>query len=148
MVGGLPDLSAYKAYLKAMIAFRPGVERAVADADWPATWRWRPTLVGPDLLADAADLGMEPGSSATVPTPAGTSALLGMLYVLEGSNLGATILRRRAEALGLGDAFGARHLGTMARHGGWRGFLTQLESSPDFSLDEAAGAATPTIGVA
>lgn len=55
---------------------------------------------------------------------------LGWLYVVEGSNLGGTVLYKMAAALGLDRDFGARHLAAhpdgAARH--WREFTAALDA--------------------
>ncbi|MFT4118307.1 MAG: biliverdin-producing heme oxygenase [Bradyrhizobium sp.] len=67
------------------------------------------------LERDLADLGLAPAIAeedrefdrlvdADLPTA------IGWLYVAEGAKLGAALLLRRADELGLSEAFGARHL--------------------------------------
>ena len=83
--------------------------------------------------------------AVTVSTIAQT---LGVLYVLEGSALGARLLLRRAEALGMNSKFGARHLALQtAMPTAWPNFLSILEAA---SLDiaqeaECVGAAIATF---
>lgn len=93
------------------------------------------------IAADLNDLGLflpkdeEPASplSGDVPTA------LGWLYVAEGSNLGAALLRKEAAKLGLSDEHGARHLAPAkegpAAH--WRAFTTALDAV-DFDADAQA----------
>ena len=77
------------------------------------------------------------------------SGLLGILYVLEGAALGARLLYRDAQALGLSDAYGARHLALQAADtGSWRAFLALLGRSPAFDLEPAASAALATFALA
>ncbi len=63
------------------------------------------------------------GAPVDVPTA------LGWLYTVEGSNLGAAFLLKRAAALGLDGGNGARHLAPhpdgRAKH--WRNFVEQLD---------------------
>lgn len=52
---------------------------------------------------------------------------MGVHYVLEGSALGARVLCKQVEALGLHRAYGARHLWAQAETlEGWRSFLDLL----------------------
>lgn len=83
--------------------------------------------------ADFADLGhplpqtappvFAPGTIIDMPTA------LGWLYVAEGSNMGAALLRKAAAKLGLSDTHGARHLAPApegpAAH--WRAFTAALD---------------------
>ncbi len=88
------------------------------------------------IAADLADLGgkppvadrapaFEPGSTVDVPTA------LGWLYVAEGSNMGAALLRKEAAKIGLSDHHGARHLAPApegpAAH--WRAFVAGLDAA-------------------
>src|SRR3546814_19183982 len=71
-----------------------------------------------------------PGDVVDIPTA------LGWLYVAEGSNMGAALLRKEAAKIGLSDNHGARHLAPApagpAPH--WRAFLAALDS---VTLDES-----------
>lgn len=62
---------------------------------------------------------------------------LGWLYVSEGSNLGAAVLRKEAAKIGLSDTFGARQLApaTEGPAAYWRAFTSQLDAI-EFSDDE------------
>lgn len=52
---------------------------------------------------------------------------MGVHYVLEGSALGARVLCKQVEALGLHRDYGARHLWAQAESlESWRGFLNAL----------------------
>lgn len=101
------------------------------------------------IQADLADIGhgaVEPGepplfSGGTVDVP----TALGWLYVAEGSNLGAALLRKEATKLGLSDSFGARHLAPAsegpAMH--WRIFTAALDAptlTPEEERRVVAGA--------
>ncbi len=73
---------------------------------------------------------------------------LGWIFVSEGSKLGAAFLIKRAQAMGLSDSFGARHLGEPegGRAEGWKQFtrtLDGLQLSPeqDAAAERAAVAA-------
>ena len=68
--------------------------------------------------------------------------VLGTTYVLEGSTLGAKLLYRRAQALGLTDTFAARHLAQQATANRWVPFLDLLEREPDLDMEAVIHAAT------
>jgi heme oxygenase len=94
-----------------------GVERILPD--------WTQRARGPSLRADLAELGIAAPSCAQPPAIGGEAYQFGMLYVLEGSRLGAKILLPN-----LAGHFPAlRYL----RHGEgqplWPSFLKRLESS-------------------
>ncbi len=72
---------------------------------------------------DVADMGLPKLA------PGGSSGLLAIRYVVEGSNLGARVLYKRALALNFGPHRGARHLADRAaRTSDWRDFVAELES--------------------
>lgn len=104
----------------ALIALLPGLAE-----------RRRMALIAMDL----ADMGLATPAVETAPVflrdrPSDTATALGWLYVAEGSNLGAALLRKEAAKLGLSDSHGARHLaptnGGPAAH--WRVFTTALDA--------------------
>jgi heme oxygenase len=110
----------------------------------PALQALLPGLAGRQRLAlieaDLADLDMAPPASAPPPVFAAdavdVATALGWLYVVEGSNMGAALLRKEAAKIGLSDSFGARHLAPApegpAAH--WRAFTAALDA---VDLDEA-----------
>ncbi|MCJ2185057.1 biliverdin-producing heme oxygenase, partial [Novosphingobium sp. 1949] len=90
-----------------------------------------------------ADLGLEPLDRGEPVFAAGAAidraSALGWLYVSEGSNLGAALLRKAVAPLGLSDDFGARHLAPApegpAAH--WREFVAALDTVPLDAEEEA-----------
>ena len=67
-IGGFDDLSTYRAYLKALSAFRGPIERQLAALAWPdALGGWRPNQVSSALAEDMIDLGVTPDPSAAHP---------------------------------------------------------------------------------
>lgn len=87
-------------------------------------------------IADLADLGMTAAPvDADRAAALGFAEALGWLFVSEGSTLGAAVLLKRAQTLGLSENFGARHLAGApegrARH--WRSFVSMLDA---LRLDE------------
>ncbi len=82
---------------------------------------------------DLADLTARAPIEHVAPTlaPMSAGAMLGALYVLEGSAMGARIIVRQVSALGMGPEFGARHLAHQAADPkAWLQFLELLESFP------------------
>ena len=85
------------------------------------------------IARDLADLGLPLADSTPVftPTAIDVPTALGWLYVAEGSNLGAALLRKEAAKLGLSDEHGARHLAPAAdgpaAH--WRTFTAALDAA-------------------
>ncbi|MFC4256195.1 biliverdin-producing heme oxygenase [Altererythrobacter xixiisoli] len=86
------------------------------------------------IAADLRDLGR--GLPETDDVPAFTAGAvdgptaLGWLYVAEGSNMGAALLRKAVAKIGLSDDYGARHLAPAeegpAAH--WRAFTAALNA--------------------
>ncbi|MGK5027669.1 biliverdin-producing heme oxygenase [Janthinobacterium sp. RB2R34] len=87
------------------------------------------------IAADLRDLATGlPAGSPTPPfdAPLDLATALGWLYVSEGSKLGAAVLYKLANKIGLDEHYGARHLAGhpdgRARH--WRDFTAVLDSAP------------------
>lgn len=86
------------------------------------------------VAADLADLDLAPVVGPEARFAAGRidmAEALGWLYVAEGSNMGAALLRKAVARLGLSDEFGARHLAPPP--GGpalqWRAFTAALDAA-------------------
>jgi len=144
LIGALETKRDYRRYLSGMAAFRFAAEAAVESRCFPLWLRdWRPVSTRSALEKDLAALRLP---SMTVPSlvpPATDSELLGMIYTLEGSALGARLIARRAMALGFDEHNGASHLAAQtAAPANWRLFLDLLEAAPIFNLDEAGEAAS------
>ena len=157
VVGPMASASAYARYALGLHAFRAPVEATFRSFDWEGHGfgPWRPTLIAAALEQDLADLGLRPLSSPSAPAlpsaPAfgGRDGALGVLYVLEGSSLGARLIYRDALKLGFSGQNGARHLDQQARGlETWRGFLALLDAAQDLDLTEAVLAANATFEVA
>lgn len=157
VVGPMTSASAYARYVLGLYAFRAPVEAALGAHDWGGYGfgAWRPTPIAAALQHDLADLGLRPLSSPSVPailsapTLSGRDGALGILYVLEGSSLGARLIYRDALKLGFSAQRGARHLEAQARGlETWRGFLALLDAAQDLDLAEAVLAANATFEVA
>ena len=149
-VGAFDTIDDYQRYVTRLGNFRGTMDAVLNDVAWPRGWSWRPTVIAKALDRDATDLGLSifrQGSPCV--DLRDTSALLGALYVLEGSTLGARILRQRAAILGFYDTFGARHLAVLTNGiGQWKSFLVTLDAAPDFDVERAAGAANSVFGFA
>jgi heme oxygenase len=97
--------------------------------------RQRLDPIGKDFL----DLGLAvPPTVDRTQGPVDVAVALGWLYVAEGSNLGAAFLLKEAAALGLSEAFGARHLAVppegRGRH--WKTFVASLDAANLAATDE------------
>ncbi|MBD9650296.1 biliverdin-producing heme oxygenase [Ensifer sp. ENS09] len=93
-IGAFESLTAYRRYVAFLGRFRFAMDRVLHDVVWPGDWFWRPTAVSNSIAQDAKDLGL--GLTPTETTDAlfdDQSGLLGAVYVLEGSTLGARVLR-------------------------------------------------------
>lgn len=102
----------------------------------------------PLIAADLADLGLSlPGDGTPPAFPQGHAVdiplALGWLYVTEGSNMGAALLRKEAAKIGLSDRHGARHLAPAAEGPAahWRAFTAALDAVELTAEDEARAVA-------
>lgn len=78
-----------------------------------------------------------------------TDEFLGCAYVIEGSALGARVLYKRAQELGLHAGHGARHLAEQsATLDNWRAFTGLLETVEPFDLAAASRGAVAAFGAA
>lgn len=143
--GELGGVEQYRDFLVNTYRFRSAVEPGCAEIGFWST----PLLLG--LLADdLRDLGVVrlPAAGAPMRIPT-RSAALGALYVLEGSALGARLLRRRAAALGFDESFGAGHLAAqVADPTRWRRFLLLLETMAEIDRAEALRTAAAVFELA
>lgn len=143
LIGPLTSEPAYRRYLKSLTAFRIGAEQAISMVKWPESLSgWAPVSLTVMMQADLKDLQETHTSLPTFTPPASIPALLGVLYVLEGSSLGARFLARQVAALGYTQDFGARHLAIqIASPGNWQNFLRLLDTAPEWDAEAAADAA-------
>jgi heme oxygenase len=148
-IGSFSDRESYERYLQQIYAFRMPIERALDALVWPSRLgSWRAKAVGELIEADLGDLGLELPVIDVTGLDLDGDALLGVLYVLEGSSLGSRLLYRRAEALGFSASFGARHLAHASGPESWRDFLGLLETQHDLDLEEATAASLATFRAA
>ena len=124
------------AYCEATYAARAEAEHALdaagAEQVLPG---WPGRRIACLLEADIADLGgvADRGEPLQI---AGPGELLGALYVIEGSALGARLVMQSAAGMGFTREYGARHLHAQAGEG-WRAFVAALEQAPLDAGDEA-----------
>jgi len=112
-----------------MLRFREPLEAALQAAD--SAHEWHPVEIAAALRSDLADLGRaaEAGARIEVPEIEEKSFRWGVLYVLEGSALGAVLLLKRAADLGLSGGMGARHLALQTYdRKRWPRFAERLDS--------------------
>lgn len=145
-IGRLDSADAYASFLRASYAHRQPVEHYLAGADWPAPFGgWRPTELGPLIEADLGDIGAERPALRPFELSKDIASLVGVIYVLEGSALGAKLIRRMAGALGYDENHGARHLVRQERLGSWRDLLAIMERLESIDLAVAVRAAEATF---
>ncbi|WP_148301343.1 biliverdin-producing heme oxygenase [Asaia prunellae] len=150
LIGALETSRDYRRYLRGMAAFRLAAESATDAAFFPSWLKgWRPVSTRVALEKDLATLKLAPLFMSAIAPPDTESALLGMLYTLEGSALGARLIAKRAALLGFTEAHGASHLAVQTgTPGNWRAFLDLLEDAPVFEAEEAGRAASSLFGFA
>lgn len=149
-VGSFHTLEHYGTYLQGLLAFRKPLEQQLSDACWPETFdSWRPAPLTPSIMADMRDLNVKIYDVAPIISKAtDLESVLGALYVLEGSSLGARILYVRAKELGLGEEFGARHLARQAESFGFKSFLKFLEDAPTLDMNKVVEASREAFHLA
>lgn len=148
IIGEFFDADSYARYLRGMIAFREGVECRLTLVDFPDGFgRWWPGTILPQLKLDLIDLGQQTSYAPVIfDMPEDRSSLLGVLYVLEGSSLGARLLARRAAAIGYSPDFGARHLAAQtSRPDAWTALVGLLRDIAPTDTGKAVEAARMTF---
>lgn len=129
----LSDRAAYAAFLQAQAAAFLPVEGAVDRSDPERVVAdWTERRRSDALRADLAALGEETPASAPIPPFASEAALLGAVYVLEGSRLGGRMLAREVP-----DAFPQAFLAA-GNPALWRSLLAVLELNLDTGERRAA----------
>ena len=148
------DWERYAAYLGATLRAREPLEQALDDAGAERLFAmWPDRKIAAAIRADIADLSGEYARECSPPrlsAPKSSAQMLGILYVLEGSALGARLLIRRAEAMGMSSSFGARHLALQTdTPNAWSSFVAILDAAEMDSEQEAqcAAAAIATFAV-
>jgi len=124
----------FRRYLAATFEMRSRYERLLDMNRANLVWADFPTRKIADLVGqDVADLGGVAVNPEQVDSQAlSAGKLLGIMYVLEGSSLGARILVKSAANMGLTPDFGARHLFKQAEdRGAWRSFIAAMSVSSE-----------------
>ncbi|TQF36303.1 heme oxygenase [Bradyrhizobium sp. UNPF46] len=138
----LTVVAGYRRFLQASAGALLPLEAALVEAgvagmfpDWPERSR------GAAIAADLGRLGSAAQSTVSVP-PLTPSGMLGTMYVLEGSRLGAKLLLK--EVVEAGDPR-MTEATCYLRHGAgkrlWQSFLSKLESEEVCDEDEVIAAA-------
>ena len=151
MVGSFDSLDAYRQYLRGISTFREAVERKLVSTVWPQQCDgWQAELFSNLIADDLRDLNVKPQLPVDAPDlEESPEVLLGMLYVLEGSALGARVLYKRAQQLGFDADFGARHLAVQSRRSDrWPAFLAVLENADSIDMERVANASRATFQTA
>lgn len=149
-VGSFDTLERYRLYLQGLHAFRLPLEARLDEMPWPPHFSgWRPCFIGDLILRDMDDLNVTIRAPAhNISIGRDLESLMGVLYVLQGSSLGARILYGRARDLGLSEAYGARHLAGQAQSKDWKTFLQFLDSAPQMDMDRVVEASRAAFAVA
>lgn len=147
LIGNLDSRAAYERYAAGLYRGRVPLERWLSGLTWPGIFGdWRSARIGRLLARDLDDLGVSVEVPPVAPQLSGTvEDILGILYVLEGSGLGARVVLHRARSLGLSEGFGARHLAHQAAAGGWAPFVSLLDAAPDIDMERTGRAADWTF---
>lgn len=138
----------FRRYLTATFDMRTRYERLLdrngAERVWP---EWPGRRIAGLVAQDSADLGgADPGGGTDMPAENVQSTLspgeiIGILYVLEGSSLGARVLVKSVADMGLTATFGARHLFKQAGdRDAWRSFVSMMLAAPEAPCHKAARA--------
>lgn len=149
-VGSFDTLERYRLYLQGLHAFRLPLEARLDEMPWPAHFSgWRPCFIGDLILRDMDDLNVTMRAPAhNISIGRDLESLMGVLYVLQGSSLGARILYGRARDLGLSEAYGARHLAGQAQSQDWKTYLQFLDSAPQMDMDRVVEASRAAFALA
>jgi heme oxygenase len=148
------SLDGYRQYLASQYVFRTSAENMLSAGGFSTgVDGWQPVSLVDAIRDDMDDLDVaEPDlrddGRVQFHSSADISSLFGSLYVLEGSNLGARLLYRKAQTLGLRADFGARHLAVQSgEKDRWSAFLALLENS-EIDVAVAVSAANRTFQTA
>ncbi len=142
-VGSIDTLPAYRRYLRGSHRHRAPIEAAMARLNWPRSFGdWRPLALASEIERDLIALGEPVDTLTPVTLSNDVSDLVGLCYVLEGASLGAQILARQADALGLDAESGAGHLAIQRRGiDSWRKFIELVELVGDLDVPRSCAAA-------
>lgn len=92
---------------------------------------WPDRRIGAAMALDLDDMGIElPVEPPALEMTLGEGGIWGALYVLEGSTIGARLIAREVEKIGMTDGHGARHLSVQAANSrAFRQFIDVLEAA-------------------
>lgn len=141
--GMFQSLEGFRRYLAATFEMRSRYEQLLDENGAERVWADYPSRKIAELVAqDIADLGGALGNAEQADLKIRTAGeLFGIMYVLEGSSLGARVLVKSAADLGLTSGFGARHLFKQAEdRGAWRSFIAAMSASPEAPCHDTARA--------
>lgn len=142
-IGPFHDIESYRSFVLNSYLFRSLVE---PECDAVAAWPVLPLVAAMQADMDDLKIASAPQPLAPIALP-DWSTKLGALYVLEGSGVGARLLFRRAQTLGLGAEFGARHLAIQVEDmHRWPAFLAILEAADtEPAFDRSAALASAQV---
>ncbi len=141
----------FKRYLAATFEMRARYERLLDRDGAEQVWaRWPSRRIAGLVAQDIADLGgVAEAREANLQQALSPAELIGVLYVLEGSSLGARVLVKSVADIGLTARFGARHLFRQAGdRGAWRSFLAMMAAAPDAPCEATANATLEAFAAA
>ena len=149
--GMFASLDGYRRFLNGSYAARARREHRLDAAGAERLWpQWPGRRIAHLIAADIDDLGgVALVSSGMSSLPLSDPELLGVIYVLEGSSLGARVLVNMVRGLGLTASYGARHLFHQAGDAAsWRSFLALMDAAPLPPSTDAALAAFDVFAAA
>ncbi|MDG2523264.1 biliverdin-producing heme oxygenase [Caulobacter segnis] len=134
----LSDADDYGRFLTAQSACFTAVETALADRAQALLGDWTARTRAHLLAADLAALGLTPPAPIPAPAFADDAAVLGAVYVLEGSRFGGGVLAKR-----LPPGAPSNFLKAGGEPNAWRSFITSLDLhlAEDAALTSAISAA-------
>lgn len=144
VLGTIETREQYARYLTGMYRFRAPLEMALRSAVFPEFFNtWRPLYVAPLMRQDMTDLHLAiPENATAYHLPEDEAGLLGLLYVVEGSSMGARLIYKSLSGAGIDEDFGARHLARLsAANQQWSQFASLLEQADRVGASRAIGVA-------
>jgi len=143
------SVEGYARFVQVQYLFHRDIAALYDDARLQALFpglagRRRVDLIAADLRDIGAPLPEEADTPVFAPgAPIDVPTALGWLYVAEGSNMGAALLRKEAAKIGLSDDHGARHLAPAAEGPAahWRAFTARLDAASLSAEEEERAAA-------
>lgn len=152
MLGATSTVPGYRRFLRAMHGFHRAVEAGLAASGDPCVLaQWPPAANAALIGADLAAMGEVPPPGLAALDADGPGATLGVLYVVEGSSVGARMLLPAVRAIGDGAAVATRflqaHAGDATRWRRYQALLcdTPLDADQEQALDASARAAFAAV---